>query len=68
VRLLDDGTACARPTEGEQLADGIFRMLPTPDYDPENEHWEFPPGTIVRIEKRESANGRYLLAVALAQQ
>ncbi len=67
VRLLDEGTECARPTEGEKIADGIFHLIPTAGYDPEDEHWEFPPGTLVRAEKRESAEGAYLLAVALAQ-
>jgi hypothetical protein len=48
IPLLDEGTQVWRPTEGEEIADMIFRVLPTPNYDPEGEQWAFPPGTIVR--------------------
>jgi len=48
VRLLDEGTECSRPTQAERLESGLFVILPTPDYNAEDEHWEFPPGSIVR--------------------
>jgi hypothetical protein len=49
VRLLDEGTVelPARPTKGERMGSMVYRLLPTPDYDPEDEHWEFLPGTLV---------------------
>ena len=43
IRLLDEGSEAARPTDGELVADGVFRVLPRPTCDPEDEHWEFPP-------------------------
>jgi hypothetical protein len=52
IQLLDEGTAVWRPTEGEMVADMVFKVLPTENYDPEDEHWEFPPGTIVRCKKQ----------------
>lgn len=55
VHLLDEGTTVVRPTQGAPLGDDVYRILPTPDYDPDDEHWQFPPGSIVRcvVEKRD---------------
>jgi hypothetical protein len=62
VRLLDEGTEVSRPTEGLDLGNGLYKILATLDYNPEDEHWEFPPGSTVRVEKRQDASGEYLLA------
>jgi hypothetical protein len=64
VRLLDEGTPTSRPTLAEKVGTDKFRLLATPNYDPEDEHWEFLPGSIVRCETREHDGERYLLAVA----
>lgn len=64
IRLLGEGTEVVRPTKAEEIDDGIFRVLPTPDYDSEDEHWEFTPGSVVRSEKRAGGDGEFLLAVA----
>lgn len=63
VRLLDEGSDVARPTQAEMLSDGVFKLLPTGDYDPEDEHWEFPPDSAVSCEMREHDGDKYLLAV-----
>jgi hypothetical protein len=63
VRLLGEGSEAARPTTAILLENGSFKILATPDYDPEDEYWEFVPGEIVRCEKRASETGDYLLAV-----
>ncbi|MBI4346712.1 MAG: hypothetical protein HY553_07635 [Elusimicrobia bacterium] len=64
VQLLDEGTPCSRPTQAEPLGDGRYRLLPAPHYDPEDERWEFPPGSIVRTELRKDGSGAlYRLAV-----
>ncbi len=52
IQLLDEGTLVWRPTVGEYVQDFVYRVLPTEDYNPENEEWEFLPGHIVRCEKR----------------
>lgn len=64
VRLLDEGTDVSRPTEALDLGEGMFELLATPDYDSEAETWEFPPGSLVRCEKRGGNTGEYLLASA----
>jgi hypothetical protein len=69
VRLLDEGVLVARPTYGEKITDNIFRILPTENYDPEDETWEFPPDTIVRCERKVSPDGEEaLIAVAIYKE
>jgi len=40
VRLLNEGTAVFRPTEALELGGGLFKLVATSDYDPEDEQWE----------------------------
>lgn len=63
IQLLEECTTTARPTETKNLENGEYKVLPTPDYDPEDEIWEFLPGSIVRCEKWNSSSGEVLLAV-----
>jgi hypothetical protein len=63
VRLLDEGTEVSRPTEAIDLGNGLLKLLPTPNYNPEDEKWEFPPNSVVRVEKRAAPSGEHLLAV-----
>ena len=51
VRLLDEGVPVARPTYAEMIENNIFHVLPTEGYNPDDETWEFPPGTLVRCER-----------------
>jgi hypothetical protein len=64
IRLLDEGTECSRPTQALDLGNGLFRVLPTSSYDPENEVWEFPPNSIVRSAIRQSSGKEIRLAVS----
>jgi len=52
IPLLNEGTPVLRPTLGEEVGDGLYRVLSTHDYDPDDEEWQFPPGTIVECEKQ----------------
>jgi hypothetical protein len=63
VRLQDEGTEVCRPTEALDLGNGFFKILPTKRYDPQDEKWEFPPGSVVRGKSIGDADGAYLLAV-----
>jgi hypothetical protein len=62
IRLLDEGTEVARPTRASFQGNGMYIVLPTPDYDPTDETWEFPPGSLVRVQERRGVDGQYLLA------
>jgi hypothetical protein len=59
VELVDEGVDVWRPVEALAEGDG-FRL---PDHPPDGEVWKFPPGSLVRAEKRELADGEALVAV-----
>ena len=63
VGLLDEGAPTSRPTQAERIGEDLFRLLPTPNYDPEDEHWEFPPGSVVRTKTMEYEGKKLLFAV-----
>ena len=42
VKLLDEETPTIRPTSGIHVVNNIYRLLPAPNYDPEDETWLFP--------------------------
>lgn len=54
VQLLDEGTPTVRPTQAIDMGGGLYKLLPTPNYDPEDEKWEFLPGSIVRVKMTRS--------------
>jgi hypothetical protein len=64
VRLLDEGTNCWRPTQAELVKEGIYRLLPTTNYNPDDESWEFLPGTLVRCQTLMLSEGSKIVAVA----
>ena len=72
IPLLDESVSVARPTYGQALENNIFRVLPTEKYNPENEIWEFPPGTVVKCEKKVMLDGtqeqEVLLAIEIYKQ
>jgi hypothetical protein len=63
--LLEEGTDVWRPTQAGSGNWGWFiqNFLPTPEYESEDEVWEFPPGSIVRCETRQNDSGEYIVAV-----
>lgn len=66
IRLLEEAVTCIRPTQAEALENGTYRVLPTPEYDPTDEVWEFVPGSKVHCELFDDPKGAYLLAIAEA--
>jgi hypothetical protein len=67
IRLLDEGTEVARPTQGVPLKNNLYRVLSTPDYNPEDEKWEFPPESIVRCRLEEWTDGKIFMAYELVE-
>lgn len=64
VYLPEEATDTWRPTTATILGNGLYMLLPTPGYDPEDEVWEFPPGSKVRGEMKdlwvtEKVNGEF---------
>jgi hypothetical protein len=66
IPLLDEGMPVVRPTRGVPLGGGLYRVLATADYDPEDEHWMFPPDSIVRCVLETRSGGEILVAKELA--
>lgn len=60
VPLLNEGTDVLRPATGVFVTADTVRLDSPPDYDPESEEWEFPPGTEVRC-TAEYRDGRQIL-------
>jgi hypothetical protein len=50
IPLLNEGTSVVRPTQAIRRRENVYQVLPTSDYDPDDEEWEFPPGTSVECE------------------
>lgn len=47
IRLLNEGTLVYRPVLAVQVRPLIFKVPGDNIFDPENEEWEFLPGTLV---------------------
>jgi hypothetical protein len=62
IQLHNEGVPVWRPTKGEDLGNGFYRVLPTSDYDKDNEEWEFPPNTIVKCIKEKKEGKEILVA------
>jgi len=60
IPLLNEGTEVLRPTLGLVLSSDELQVLPTRDYDPRVEEWQFPPDTKVKC-VNEIKDGRALL-------
>ena len=61
---MHEGTEVFRPTEAEVLQDDFFKVLPTANYDTDEECWEFVPGSVVRCICRNQEGEEILIAVA----
>jgi hypothetical protein len=54
VYLPEERVDVWRPVEAEEVESGLYRILgPVP----EDETWEFPPGSIVRVEMKTLMSG-----------
>lgn len=63
VQLLNEGTIVYRPASGTSVGPDVVRLELVPDYDPENEQWEFLPGSVVRVEQRRLSDGDVRVAI-----
>ncbi len=66
IDLPEEGSPTIRPTQAIDMGNGVFKVLPTPNYDPEDEVWQFPPGSLVRCKTVKEGNEEYLVAVQSA--
>jgi hypothetical protein len=65
VQLMGERTVVFRPTTALHLGGDRYEILPTLDYNPEDEIWEFVPHTIAKCIPNVFPSGEVgLLAVA----
>jgi hypothetical protein len=65
VNVLNESPPRSRPAQALAWGNGLFELLPTKDYDPNVEHWEFLPGSFVHGTNANRNGESYLLAVSL---
>jgi len=63
VQLLEDGTKVYRPVPANKIENGIYEVAGFEIYDPEDETWEFPPGTHVVVEEQNLEGETVLVAI-----
>lgn len=64
VHLLGEGTVTARGTLAIHLGSGLYKLEATPNYDPEDEIWQFLPGSLVKcIHAKDHHGNDILLAI-----
>lgn len=63
MQLLDEGLTVRRPVPAYRIGASTYIVLRSGDFDASAETWEFPPGSIVDCEMRQTANGNVMTAV-----
>jgi hypothetical protein len=63
VRLLNEGAEVFRPVLSQELKPMVF-VLGADEYDPDDEEWEYPPGTLVYAEAHGFEDGLQGLLVS----
>jgi hypothetical protein len=54
VALLNEGTDVWRPTLARHVEGDLYELLATPDYDEDDEEWQFVPLSIVQCRRDEA--------------
>jgi hypothetical protein len=52
IQLLEEGTKVYRPVPAIEIENNIYEIQGFEIYDPEDETWEFTPGTYVLVEEQ----------------
>lgn len=63
IQLLEEGTKVYRPVPAIEVGESIYEIKGSSVYDPEDEIWEFIPGTRVIVERKELNGDLVLVAV-----
>lgn len=63
VELFDEGTPVWRPVSASKIDNNIYVLGGQDTYNPDDEHWQFLPGSRVLVEQRKLSKGRVLVAI-----
>ncbi len=64
IKLLNEGTSVYRPVPARKLSDDVYLIMGENIFDPEDETWEFGPGTRVIVKKEQLSDDFVLIAVS----
>lgn len=67
IKLLNEGSIAYRPVNAIAYKENIYEIVSHEIYDPEDEEWEFLPGTLVIVEERNLNGLNVLIAIANVQ-
>jgi hypothetical protein len=67
VRLLDEGVKTYRPVSALEVSRTVYEIEGFDIYNPEDESWEFPPGSLVMVEQQSLSGSVVLVATAAAE-
>jgi len=65
VRLLDEGVDVYRPVTSIKITETVYELDHPEGYDPDDESWEFLPGSKVRVERKLLEGESSLVVVGL---
>ena len=60
VNVLNEGVFVVRPADAIEISPNVYRILESNIYNPEDEDWEFLPGTTVEC-REELREGKKIL-------
>ncbi|WP_205529559.1 hypothetical protein [Taibaiella koreensis] len=63
IQLLEEGTKVYRPVQAIEIENNIYEVQGFEIYDPEDETWEFLPGTYVLVEEQNLDGVNVLVAI-----
>ena len=63
VQLLNEGTKVYRPVSAFEIENNIYKLEGYELYNPDDEVWEFLPGTIVVVEEQYLEGVKVLIAI-----
>ena len=65
IQLLEEGTKVYRPVLSRKIKNNLYEVGGFEIYDPEDEVWEFTPGSYVLVEEQNLDGENVLCASAL---
>jgi hypothetical protein len=63
IQLLNEGSIAYRPVSACAIKKNIYKVDGSECYNPEDEEWEFLPGTYVLVEEQNLSGEKVLVAI-----
>jgi hypothetical protein len=63
IQLLNEGSVAYRPVSAYEIKESVYKIDGSECYNPEDEEWEFLPGTYVLVEERTFDGENVLVAI-----